>query len=323
MVLERSGHDLGGRRRPFVDQDDDRDPRPGVSPGGIEDLLGGRVASPGENDLLSLAEEDVGEADRLVEKPAGVSPEVQDQPLHPLLLQLAPRLQHLWDGRLGEVLQADVGRLVVQEEGESDGVGRDLGARHGHLEGLAEAGPDDRDPDLRPLGALQPFDDGIHGQVVDRLALDPVDDVAGPDPEAVGGRPLDRGDDGDLAVPLGDDDPEAEEGAPLLLLHRPVLLGLEEVRVRVEGAQHPVDGRVDELVRGEVVGVPGLRGGQEVGVFLEGRVRGVGKGEELRAEEAAEQGGPCECHDGEEEPPLHLAVQVHWIPYHGDLRRRK
>ena len=148
--------------------------------------------------------------------------------------------------------------------------------------------------DLRALGTLQLLDDGVDRQVVDGLSLDLVDDVAGADAEPVGGRALDRRDDGDLPLRLLMMI-EAVEGPALLLDHRGVLLGFEEVRVRVEGAEHPVDGRVDELVRRHVVRVPGARGREDVGVLLEAGVRRVRDGRQSPTRDSAAH------RDGDEE----------------------
>ena len=60
-------------------------------------------------------------------------------------------------------------------------------------------------------------------------------------------------------------------------------------------AEHPVDRRVDELVRRDVVGVPGPRRREDVGVLLEAGVRRVGDGGEASARDSAGDG------DGEEE----------------------
>ena len=155
-------------------------------------------------------------------------------------------------------------------------------------------------------GSLQSFellDDGIHGEAVDRLVIEPVDHVAGADAEPVGGRALDGRDDRDLPVALADDDPEPVEGPALLLDHRGVLLGLEEVRVRVEGAEHPVDRRIDELVRRDVVRVPRARRGEDVGVFLEAGIRRVRDGTEPPAgDPSADRDGEKEGGDGEGAP---------------------
>ena len=159
---------------------------------GAEKLCSWRaVPAARHDDLLALREEEVRHGDRLVEEAAGVAAQVEDELLHALLLELLPVLRELGRGRVREVLQADVADARLEHEGVRDGVRRDLRARDGHLEGLVEAGPEDRDLDLRALRALELLDDGVDREVVDALPLDAVDDVARADAEAVGGRALD------------------------------------------------------------------------------------------------------------------------------------
>jgi hypothetical protein len=64
--------------------------------------------------------------------------------------------------------------------------------------------------------------------------------------------------------------------------------------VRVEGAEHPLDRRIDDLVRRDVVRVPRAGGREDVGVFLEAGIRGVRDGGETSARD------PSADRDGEE-----------------------
>ena len=73
------------------------------------------------------------------------------------------------------------------------------------------------------------------------------DDVVGEDAGAGGGRLVDRGDDLDQAVFHRHLDAEAAELAAGLHLHVAEALGVHVARMRIEGGQHAVDGRFDEL----------------------------------------------------------------------------
>jgi hypothetical protein len=115
------------------------------------------------------------------------------------------------------------------------------------------------------------------------------DHVSGADAHLVGRRALHGRDDRDLAHPLLDLDPEAEEGALLLFAHRRVLVGLEKGRVRIEPREHAVDGGIDELLRGNRLGGPLAQGRQDVGVFVERRNLALRRGEELSSEGAPEE----------------------------------
>lgn len=162
-----------------------------------------------EDDFLTLLEEEIRDTDGLVEQAPRIRPQVEHELLHSLLFELLEGLEHLGNRGGGEVLETDVADAGFEHEGVRDGVRLDLSPRDRHVQGLGETGTDDGDPDLGPFGPFKSLHDRVDRQVVDGFALDLVDDVAGTNPEFRPGGALDRGDDRDFAVPLGDDDPEA------------------------------------------------------------------------------------------------------------------
>ena len=87
----------------------------------------------------------------------------------------------------------------------------------------------------------------VQVEALDGLAVDLGDDVVGEDAGAGGGRLVDRGDDLDEAVFHRDLDAEAAELAAGLHLHVAEALGIHVARMRIEGGQHAVDGRFDQL----------------------------------------------------------------------------
>jgi hypothetical protein len=150
----------------------------------------------------------------------------------------------------------------------------------------------DGDGDLAPLGAAELLDDVVDVLPLGGGAVDGGDDVPGADPEAVGRRPLDGGDDGDLVVPDPHDDPQAGEAAHLALLHGAVGLGVEEIGVGVQHVHHPLDGGVDQPVALRLAGIPRLHLLQQFGELAEGVVLlGLGVGPPEDEPQPERQGG--------------------------------
>ena len=86
-------------------------------------------------------------------------------------------------------------------------------------------------------------------------AVDLDDAIAGLEPRAVGRGALDGRHDGEDVVLQRDLDAEAAEAARRLDLHLAIALGIEERAVRVEAAERPLDGAVDQVFRGHLVHV--------------------------------------------------------------------
>jgi hypothetical protein len=142
----------------------------------------------------------------------------------------------------------------------------------------------------------------------DRLVVDVGDQVAGLDPGLEGRGLVDRGDDLHEAVLHRDLDPEPAELAPRLHLHVAVAVGVEVARVRVERAQHPVDGRLDQLLVRGLLDVLGADALEHVAEQLQVTERVAGRLD--AAGERAEGGAGGERRDGDEaEPQRNLAHQ--------------
>src|SRR3546814_2138540 len=77
-LLKRAGHDLRGRGRTTVDQNDHREALQYVAGRRVEALGVLFSASAGRDDL-ALIEECIGHADRLVEEPSGIVAQVQHE----------------------------------------------------------------------------------------------------------------------------------------------------------------------------------------------------------------------------------------------------
>ena len=143
----------------------------------------------------------------------------------------------------------------------------------------------------RPRIFSTAFDSGMP-RVDDVVDLD--DQVAGLDAGAERGRVLDRRDHAHDAVLDADLDAEAAElalRADLQLLER---VGVQEVGVRVEPADHAVDGLADQLVVGDGLDVVALDLAEDRGQELQVLVRdrqlrfALGDRREIQAQQHAE-----------------------------------
>src|SRR5262245_21259146 len=120
-ILQRRGDDLRGRSRLAVDQDDHRH--------GFRSLILRKMdlaritplAPAHRNDLDPFRQEGLGHLDRLLQQPAGIAPQVQNQRIHPLLLEFPDRAAQLLCGLLVESAdQADVTDPGLQHEKVAD-----------------------------------------------------------------------------------------------------------------------------------------------------------------------------------------------------------
>ena len=254
MVLQRAGDDLGRRGRPAVDQDDDGKPVGDVARLGVEALGLVGPARP-RRDHLAAIEEGVRHLDRLIEQPARVVAEIENQALD----VVADLVLHFLHGAL------DAGRSLLAERGDANIADVALGARahrldldhrarDGHVERLAPGAPDGEDEVGvdRPPHALDRLGEA---EALDRLAVEVGDQVARLEPGAIGRRVVDRRDHLDQAAFHGDLDAEPAELAPGLHLHVAEALGVEVARMGIERGQHAVDRRFDQRLVAHVLDV--------------------------------------------------------------------
>ena len=263
MVLQRPRDDLAGAGAVLVHQNDHREARQRA-------VLRGRGLPVRRGPALGLDDDavvnkQVRHLDGRFQDAARVEPQVQDQPLQPLL-------QHAVDGL------AQVGHRVLDETGHPhvpdllfiikhvdplvvvaaadalDGGHLDDRPRDGDRLGLARHVAD-RDRDLRARLARQRLDRVVQLDAVGALALDLGDGVAGHNARLVRRRVLDGADDRQHAVPHADLDADAAELASRRLVELVQLVFRDEVRKRVQARQHAVDGVAEHLLRVHVVDV--------------------------------------------------------------------
>ena len=249
VVLQRAGHDLRGGGRAAVDQHHHREPAGGVLVGCRIEALRALHLAATDRDDLALVDEGVRNRHGLLQQAARVVAEIEhvaQQLVAGLLLQRLERVDETHIGLLveaGDPDIADVGALEVRLHR----LDLDVGAGELHVEGLAALAAD-RELDIAVDGTAHLLHGLVQRQSLHLLAVDLHDVVVRLDPGARGGRVVDRRDDLDEAVLHGDLDAEAAELAAHLRLQVAKILRIEIARVRIERAQHAVDGGLDELL---------------------------------------------------------------------------
>ena len=247
MILQRARHDLGRRGRAAVDQDDDRLVLGEVAGARIEPLGFFGIAAARRYDL-ALFQERIGHRDGLIEQPAGIVAQVDDEALElvaGLGGEIGDRLLQALGGLLVELGDADEADIVLEtraHRAHADDVARDR-----HLDRLVLALAHDLELDLGVHRAAHLLDRLVEGQPLHRLVVEMGDDVVGHDPGLRRRGFVDRRHDLDQAVLHGDLDAEAAELAAGLHLHVAEALGIHVARMRIEPGQHAVDRRFDQL----------------------------------------------------------------------------
>src|SRR5690606_4121790 len=176
VVLERAGDDLGSAGRLLVDEDDEGDV--GRDGDRVRDVDPFEAALPLLGDGGAAWEEDPGDVDRLVDDPAAVAAQVEDDPARAPVEELRDRDCRLLRGGLVELKERDVSDPAVDEHREGDGGDMDDGAGQSDLEGLVDPRASDLDLDDRPRLALEPAGDLVERPPRDRLTVERKDEVS-------------------------------------------------------------------------------------------------------------------------------------------------
>jgi hypothetical protein len=258
------------------------------------------MASPRLRIVTIVGEEQSRDVHRRAQQPAGAAPEVEDQRLHPPAREVLDRLLQLVGRPGGEGVDPGIADRVVRVEPElrvvagnaeaADARDRHDASRDGQLLRTTVGVPDFQAHGLALL-AEDPLDDLGDIEAPDRLAVDLVDDVAGPDPGLERRRVEQRCDHDRLPVPrleLGPDTRDLTLGVTRQVGHPP---GVEVLGVRiVERVEHPADRALAErrLVRGLDGDLADLR--QDLGLDPDlvrlrlggGPVRGLDRGDDGR-----------------------------------------
>src|SRR5262245_19473932 len=229
------------------------------------------------DDHLALAQEFIGNTHAFAQQTSGVLPQVKNQPFQ--LPKLVERARNFLLGGFLEAGNVHVADARADHEMQVHAEARNLVAGHVEIQRLLQAFAENGDLDRGALGALQKFGDFAGAQVVSRFAVNREDDVAGTNPGAVRGRAHEGRNHDDLVITRPDLHAHDVVLAALLFAQQGVRLGIKEIGVRIQHAQHAGDGSVVN----SLLGVDGL------GVILLNHLVHLGKG----AEAVVEVGDSC------------------------------
>src|SRR5271165_3709543 len=115
VILQSASHDLGGRSRAAVDQHDE-----GLAPGEIArvcmEALGLRGDAAAGRDNLALLKERIGDRDRLIEQPAGIVAQIDNEALELIAglgSEVGDRFFQAIRGLLVELSNANVADIIL------------------------------------------------------------------------------------------------------------------------------------------------------------------------------------------------------------------
>ena len=262
VVLDGARDDLRRARAVAVDEHDERlvDVAAGVAR--VVVLVGVGDAAARVDDHVAARQELVRDLDGLIEGPAGIAAQVEQEPRGALAAERREGPRQLLVARLREVAEAHVAGRLVDQERRLDGRDADFVPLDAQVDQLLV--PVAAHGDVHRAAARPPQQaNRLVAAHPDRvLALDARDDVAAPDPAPVGGRPLEEAVDRDAAVDDGDLYSEPVVAPLLPLPQAGVLPGVHEVRMRIQRLQHAADGPRHELLDVDLVDVVGFDRGE-------------------------------------------------------------
>ena len=246
-----------------------------------------------------VGDEQIGDADPLVEQAARVAAHVEHQALDAAVFWLladscSSSFSSVVVDAGGEHAQLDVGDAVVEQLALDR---LQLVLRAPDPERQLAAAPLDDQRDLaaaRPLHARHRL---VELQRRDLDAVDALDDVARLDARLRGGRALDRRDDHEAVLALLDVDADALDllVALGLLLQPAVLLRVHEARVRIEHVGQAARGAVHELGLRQILDVVALDVREHLREDAELLVRvEAARGERPREDQTRREGGEHE-----------------------------
>ena len=298
VVLHGTRNDFSRGGGVAVDENHDGILQAFFAAGGAVGLVGGGAAAL-RNHQLTLLQELVAHIDGLVDQPAGVAAEVDDETLKgTLLAELVERFADFACGVLLEAGNVHIADAGANLEGKIDGGAGDFvaGKVEGEVLGRALACDDDRN--VGAACALEQRGDGGRIHAVGGLAVDRNDLVAGPDAGLERRRAF-KGEEhedaqGTVHQLRLDGHADAVVAAVLLFAHLRVCLRIVEVGMGVERVQHARDGSiVDGLVAAvgvHLFGVVLLYDGVDGGEGLERVAQGGLVGRGLRRHPLADDG---------------------------------
>ena len=148
VVLQRSGEDFARRGASLVDEH--RQVEVGGAARAVAVLFDALVVAVfGIDDQFVGGQELVGDGDRLVEEPARIAPQVEDQFAHSLRAERRERFEQFGVRGAGELVQFDEGDVAGEHQCRREAADRDLVAHDRHLHQFVDAAPFEAQPHLR------------------------------------------------------------------------------------------------------------------------------------------------------------------------------
>ena len=165
VVLQRSGEDFARRGASLVDEH--RQVEVGGTARAVAVLFDALVVAVfGIDDQFVGGQELVGDGDRLVEEPARIAPQVEDQFAHSLRAERRERFEQFGVRGAGELVQFDEGDVAGEHQCRREAADRDLVAHDRHLHQFVDAAPFEAQPHLRAAFAAQPAHDLALGDLL-------------------------------------------------------------------------------------------------------------------------------------------------------------
>ncbi len=212
-----------------------------------------------EDDEIVLVEKHVRHTDSLVQQAATVVAQIEDQSIELWIIELLHRVGQIAVGRFVERGDAHIADAWPNHRKILDAGARNFVANHGDFDRLVPTFARDGDMDGGALGALQHVCHFVGAEAVAGLSVDFGDHVAGANSGLECRRADERCDHDRLIFARGDRHAHAVIFALLLFAEECVLLGIEEIRMRIEHMQHSGNRAVvDDLVHVDWIGVVSL-----------------------------------------------------------------
>ena len=247
LILEGAGDDLRGRSTAPIDEDHQGKLLPGVA------LLGfvasvHRFLSPLDgDDKLAFLKEPIRQGHRLAQVSPLVVPEVENESLERVPGELLHGLVELLDGDAREASYHNQAQLLLGErntEAVGDRVERDLLPFEGEVDRRLQTLPDHGETNDTPLGTPELAEKFLLWNALGGLPIHLDNHVSRLDSHPERRSPLQGGDDCQTLLNLQDLDADPVELPLLILLHGLKRIGIQEVRVRVQGREHASKCRV-------------------------------------------------------------------------------
>src|SRR5947207_2424659 len=216
---------------------------------------------------------------RTIQKPTRIIPKIENQRLHPLLLQVIERPPQLIGGGFVELNEPNVSNLVgagqfgIEQTRALDALHFYFYALERVLFDLLGRGPQESERHLAASRAAQTVDRILQVHFFGRRAVDFENLIARENARFGRRRVFHRGDDGRQTAFDRDFNTEPVKSAPRIVLHVAKIVRFHELAVRIERGEHSFHRRGDQVVISRFVSID---------IILSNQLDGFGKDRDLR-----------------------------------------